>query len=382
MSATILTTRERSKYSLARAICGSHVRNAGSGEGLEADASRATRELFGPDLQFRADGVIVPPEILMGDHSERVFNFGAQQRALGATTFAAAGALVGEEQEPVFLRYLFPQSIVFGLGANFLGGLKVPKTSGTGQVAVPRIVGANEGSWLAEGDGAATTADMTAALTVASPRRVVTTQIVSKQLLSQTSPQGEATLWRVLMAGVAAAIDRAALAGTGGVQPLGLLTIPGVTEVSLGSNGGAPTLAALNTVEAGPLSKNVPLFAGGYAVSVNARTKLKNTAKAASTSTFLLETVNGRDFVNGFRGFGTPLLPDTLTKGIGASLGALVFGAEWANLHVCQWAGMEIVNDPFTYAATNRALLTVTVFLDVITPAPQAFSRCVDVVTT
>ena len=188
---------------------------------------------------------------------------------------------------------------------------------------------------------------MTAALATATPRRVVATLIVSNQLLTQTSPQGEATLWRTLMAAVAAAVDRAALAGTGGKMPLGLLYAPGVTTVSLGNDGAAPTLAKLNEIEAAPLGLNVPLWAGGYAVSVNARKKLKAVQKAANTSTFLLETANGRDFVNGFRGFGTPLLPDTLTKGSGSGLGSLVFGAEWANLNVCQWGPMHLVSDPY-----------------------------------
>lgn len=52
------------------------------------------------------------------------------------------------------------------------------------------------------------------------------------------------------------------------------------------------------------------------------------------------------------------------------------------NLNVCQWAGVEIISDPYTYALNNRTLLTGTAFLDVVTPAPQAFARCVDVVMT
>jgi hypothetical protein len=399
----ILTRRECRKYSLSSAIQNATKTAAPApdnrsykermypdftasaskapAEGMEADASRAAREQFGADLSFGPDGIVIPPEVLVGDDSARVLNPAAMQRTLAVSDYPAGGALVGEEHEPIFTRYLFPASIVFGLGANFLGGLSVPKTAGTGQVSVPRITGASEGQWLSEHEAANTNRDVTAALASATPRRVVATLIVSNQLLTQTSPQGEATLWRVLMAAVAAAVDRAALAGDGGKTPLGLLNAPGVTTVSLGADGAAPTLAKLNEIEAAPLGGNVPLWAGGYAVSVNARTKMKAVQKAAGTSSFLLETTNGRDFTNGFRSYGTSLLPDTLTKGSGSNLGSLVFGAEWANLNVCQWAGMHLVSDPYTYALANRTLLTATLYLDVVTPAPQAFARCVDVVT-
>jgi HK97 family phage major capsid protein len=376
-----LSKRERSKYSLVRAIECGRVRNTGSEQGLEADASRAARGEYGADLSFRPEGIIVPGEVILGDNQERLVNFSAQQRTLTASNFAQAGALVGEEQESVFSKYLFPASIVFGLGANFLGGLTAMKGGGSGTVSVPRITTANEGEWLGEYDAASTARDLTAALTTATPRRVVATQVVSNQLLKQGA-ETEAVLWRVLLAGVAAAIDRAALAGIGGKQPLGLLGMPGVGEISLGTDGGAPTLAALNSAEAAPLASNVPLARGGYAVSVNARTKLKNSQKATGTSTYLLETADGRDYVNGFRGFGTKLLPDTLTKGSGTNLGSIVFGADWSNLSVVQWAGIEIVSDPYTLATGMRTILTVTVFLDIVSPAPAAFARCRDVVTS
>ena len=121
--------------------------------------------------------------------------------------------------------------------------------------------------------------------------------------------------------------------------------------------------------------------AGAYFTSPNARAKLKGTQKAAGASTFLLETVNGQDFCNGYRSFPTSFLPDTLTKGNGANLGSLIFG-DFSKLFIVTWAALDVVINPYTYAASGLELWVTTVYADIVSLRPQAFSVVNDMVTT
>ena len=66
-------------------------------------------------------------------------------------------------------------------------------------------------------------------------------EISRTMILASAAPGVEDLVRNDLMSGVARTLDYAALAGTGGVQPLGILNTPGIGQVAIGANGGPLT---------------------------------------------------------------------------------------------------------------------------------------------
>lgn len=363
----ILTAREVKKYSLISAL-----RQAlpGGRRGFEREASDAVVVRSGRP----ASGLAVPAEVFFG-LDEPAF------RTLSATSAESGGYTVGTGIRPL-ADYVFGQSGIFALGATMVGDLEDAARFGSlGSQSLPAIESAAEGEWVAE--SASPTDDFTPSFTqsVGGPKRVVATVAMSKQWLAQTGNGAEAIVRRHLMGAVAAALDRGAIAGAGNSQPIGLINKDGVTVVAMGTDGGAPTLAKLNEIEEGVINARLLLDGSGYVISKNTRDVLKRTAKASNTSSFLLETINGRDYVNGFPAFATTFMPDDLTKGSGSSLGSIAFG-RFDMLEVLLWGGADVVVDGFTRAREHMVEVTVNVLADVITGRPAAFARSVDVITT
>jgi HK97 family phage major capsid protein len=364
---TLLTTRERERYSLFRALENANVRNANVKSCLETEVTQTLRKKMTEDLGLglAPQGCLIPFECL-------------ERRTMSASTFAQGGATVSDLRGPID-PFPFSQAVLRKAGANDLTGL-------TGNLGLPVLSSSNEATWLAENAAADQTKDSSFALMGATPRRLVSTRKISKQLRAQMSQSSEDFMRETLTAPTAAAIDRAGLAGPnvsgGGVAPTGLLNISGVTIVSLGGNGGAIGLTNLNALEAGVMGYNFALESAAYVMSPNTRTCLKKTAKGTGTSTYLLETQNSQDFCNGFRSWPTASMPDTLSKGTAnSSLGSAIYG-DFSRVNICTWGALDIVIDPFTYAAAGIELWSITVFADIVATRPAAFAAFVDVVTT
>ena len=367
-SKPFLTARERKQYSVRRAMLSADC-NAAAAPCFEQEISetylRATHQPAG------AGSITIPPEVLFGEGT----------RALNASTFTAGGAFVGEEVTPLFA-YLFPQSIVMRLGARAIGGIGSSNPAGVrGNLRLPAGLASDEAEWLPENSAPAANHESTFGTANASAHRLFTKRRISRQLLLQTA-QGDALPEILLMGAFAAAVDRAALAGNGGVQPLGLLNTPGVATAAMGTDGAAPTLAKLNEAEGDVITAKVPLTSPGWVLSAKVRQKLKNTQKATGTSSFLLETADNADRCNGFTSYATAYMPDNGTKGNGTGLGSAVFGGGWEWLFFCQFGGLEICSDPYTQAASGDVIVSLNAFADIVTPRPYAFAKIVDAITT
>jgi HK97 family phage major capsid protein len=203
---------------------------------------------------------------------------------------------------------------------------------------------------------------------------------VSKQLLAQSDLNRQ--LDKILMAAVAATLSRAALAGTGCVQPLGLINNPLIPLVSHGATGGAPTLTTFDSHVTKVIQASAPMLAPGWAVSPLTRSKAVKTPIFSNTSIPLAISVNSQDSIIGFPSIATTLLSDANVKSSGTGLGSAIFG-DWSQIGVFLWPTISISTDPYGVNARNGNVdLWMDTHADVVCVQPSCFARSDDILTT
>ena len=72
----------------------------------------------------------------------------------------------------------------------------------------------------------------------------------------------------------------------------------------------------------------------------------------------------GEGQLNGYRAAVSTLVPSNLTKSSGINLHAIIF-ANWRDLIVAQFGGMDIVIDPYTQATNTLLRIVVNSWWDV-----------------
>jgi HK97 family phage major capsid protein len=371
-----LSPKERKSYSLARAILASDSRN-NVGRCLESEVSDSVRFKFAGTA---AGGVIIPPEIMFGT-PEQFAHLASGTRTLVAGNGPEGGYTIAGETAPL-LAYLHPQSKILTAGGEIIPLMPVGQDgsiSTRSDVALPVETVSSEAEWLNEGE-TATGGSSTFAAAMLRAKRFYASRSVSKQLLAQSELSRR--LERMLMAAVAAAIDRGGLAGIGGKQPLGLLNNSQVTTVPHGADGGAPTATTLTSHVTPVIQANAPMLRPGWIISPKVRAKAALTPIFSNTAIPLSVTMSGRDQLIGFHSAASTLMPDTLTKGNGTALGSAIFG-DWSQIIVALWPMLQINSDP--YGANAKAGLVdvwIDGFADVAAPRPTCFSKSVDIVTT
>lgn len=160
------------------------------------------------------------------------------KRALSVGTDAAGGYAVPSALMPQILDALVPTSSVLTAGASILIPTDDAKQYRFAAVeALPTAAWRNENASVAESDPTFRAVDIT-------PRSLAFYFKVSRELLMDASADLDRALRTAIAGAFAAAIDLAALRGTGTApQPRGLLNTPGVHQVANGTNG-----ASLGTI--------------------------------------------------------------------------------------------------------------------------------------
>lgn len=215
MNSPLLTSAERSRYAidlyrnLLRLSEGKPV------EGLTRELDAHLRAVNPRERDGDAPGdILIPIETLMASRS-----------ALNASTFAGGGALVGDEVFPA-LPLLRPKSCCLRAGAQFVSGLR-------GNVTVPSEVQEVTMQWLAPQDAATSSTSSFQGLSL-SPKRLTGLTSISRELDIQTAGVIVSFVLDSLARGIAAALDRAALAGSGlHGEPLGIFGVDGTQKVVL-----------------------------------------------------------------------------------------------------------------------------------------------------
>lgn len=320
-------------YSLAKAIQESmHGRLTGLEAEVHADLSRG-RE---------TRGVMVPTSAIM------------EHRAVLTTTPGAGpgGNLIGREQMPL-TEHPRPTLLIEALGATVMRNL-------VGNVDLPRLSESGSVGWVAEHTDVIRT-DPKFAKASMTPRTVGGEYEVSRRMILQTATAIEEIMRRDLSFLLRQALDGAAVAGAGGVAPLGILNTPGVVTVPTATTLSDTTAEMIAALEMDDLTGS-RAFVSNSKVALAAR-KVKD--------------ADGRVISMGELFHGEPVSwTNQIPGNIGATTdqNALIYG-QWSELVIGYWSGVDILVNPYHADVASKGGVLIHAFLDadVVVREPRAF---------
>lgn len=349
--------RDVQRYSLVRAIRAA-MTNDWRGAELEREASEATAQRLCRQPQ---GSFFVPADWL-------------ESRDLLVGTASAGGNTVATDLlAQNFIDLLRNRMIVREAGATMLTGL-------VGNVAIPRQSGGATAYWVAE-NTAATESGQTFDQVAMSPKTVGAFTDISRKLLLQSSIDVESLVRMDLATVLALAIDLASLHGSGSSnQPTGIAATSGIGSVAGGTNGAAPTLAHLISLETEVAQDNADMGRLGYITNTKVRGKLKSTAMVASTDSRMVWQ-EGAMPLNGYRGLITNQVRSDLDKGSATGVCSALFFGNWADLIVGMWGGLDILVDPYTGGTAGTVRVVALQDVDVAVRHPQSFAAMLDALT-
>lgn len=348
------------QYSLLRAI-----RTVADGKQLDGLEKEMQDEAL---KEFRASN-ITPSGTLQVPR----FIASPERRDMTAGTTTAGGYTVPTELAEL-IPILQPRLAVQQAGATMLTGL-------TGNIDFPRNDADAAAVWEGENDANAETSPTFDRLQM-SPNRLGAFTDISKQLMVQSSIDVENFIRRRLNFAIAKALDYALINGDGSTIPItGILNTSGIGSVAIGTDGGAPLWSHIVGLETEVAVDDADMGTLSYLTTPGVRGKLKQTEKASSTGQFVWENDNPglvqMGSLNGYRAFASTQVPKTLTKGSGSNLHAIIFG-NFAELMVGQWAGIDLVVDPYSGAKNALVTLVVNSWWDAAVRHAASFSAVKD----
>ena len=269
-----------------------------------------------------------------------------QMRAAIDTT--TGGPAIYENKEATLLP-LREKLVLAQAGANFLTGIQ-------GEISIPVYSGSNV-AWAGE-TAAAADGEGTFSEVVLKPKRLTTKVSVSKAFLTQTSEDVENMLRNDILNAVAAKLESTILSDTTSVTgaPTGLFTstlaIPTVTLAS-----GETNYDLVVNMEAKIETGN----AGGnlvYVANPAGKAALKRSKAIEGKFVWADNEVNGYDAVS--------------TSALKAT--GKVICANWSDLVVAQFGGIEVTVDPFTSAADGKINLILNAYFDFAPRRKESFA--------
>lgn len=161
---------------------------------------------------------------------------GVELRAMSEGTDSQGGFLVPEQLSSNVIDLARANAVVFQAGAQV-----APMETDTLNLA--RLATGNSANWKSE-NAAVTGSDQVWEKLTLTAKTVVVNQILSRELFEDLSPAGEAAIRHEIASAIALKLDLAALEGSGtDPEPKGLgsYVAGDVPEISMGTNGAAPT---------------------------------------------------------------------------------------------------------------------------------------------
>lgn len=268
-----------------------------------------------------------------------------EERADIQATVATKGQENVAEDKLGILEPLRANLVLVQAGASYMTGL-------IGNVSIPAYSGSNvawAGEIAAASDGAGTFSEVTL-----EPKRLTAYIDVSKQFLIQDSNSAEEMLKRDIVAAISNKLEATILGKDAGdtTKPAGLLN--GVT-----ADLAAPTYKDIVKMEADLEAKNVTGDIK-FIVSPSAKADLKTTDKGTDTGKYLMED----NEINGYPVLCTSAVAD---KG--------VIMANWSDLVIGQWGGIDLTVDPYTQAANGKVRLVINAYFDAKPRRADAFVK-------
>lgn len=335
-----LNRRDVKAYSIGRLVRGLIE---GRIDGIEKECSDEVARALGR----QPAGAFLPDEIVQGAH-----------RTLLALSSADGGYTVGEElldSQTVELQR--NQSHIVGLGAQVLPGL-------VGNVSIPRQLTGATVYWVNE-TGAITQSSATFGQIVARPRRIGASVPFSKEFLAQTSLGAEAFIVADMTAAINVELDRVALRGNGGSEPLGIVNLASGDRSTSVSFGAAPSYAKYLEFMSNVETNNALVARAGFITSPASKYKAMQIARISASGSLPI-WANDSD-VCGKPGRSTNQVANNL----------VVFG-DFSQVLFCEWAGWDVVVDPYTSKREGVVEITIQRLIDVIIRRGKSFAISTD----
>lgn len=345
-------------YSFIKAI--RQARNGDALDGIEKEMyDEAKKENSEIGIELRGN-VAVPAMF---------FNF-EKRTTLTAGTPATAGNLISTDLGGL-IEALRPKLVMDEMGVRRLGGL-------VGNLEMPRKTATTQAAWVGE-NVTSPESNPTFDKISLSPKRLTSTTVVSDMLLRQSSLDVEAMVRGDLNLAISEKLNETMIngAGTGNI-PLGILNIPGINLIDLGTDGAALTFADVERFLALVDDKNALMGNLGFLMNPLTRFALKTTKKDAGSGEFVMRDNND---LSGYKAGVTTHMPKNLTKGAGTDLSAMIYG-NFNDFIVASWGGISMIVDPYSKKTEAEVEVTVHSYHDTDYRHAESFAAALDIVTS
>ena len=355
---------EKRTYSLLRAL-NAASRGDWSGAGFEAEMNQEVALKRGKQPQ----GFYIP------DFAWRDYD-PAMKRELTVGTNASGGFFAPSVQlADEFVTALRARMVLPGLGMRIMSGLNT-------KIQIPKISAGASAAFVAESGSVSDQTQTTAQITMVG-RTLGARTDVSRLLLLESDPSIEQIVRDDLLAAVANKIEDVAIEGDASNEPTGITKTTGIGSVAIGTNGGAPTWAAVTDLVKEVEIDNAAINGDTLAFLTNPKVKSKmaNTVRVSSTDSHMILN----DPYNNLYGYDigiTTNVPSDLTKGsTSGSCSALIFG-DFSQLMLGVFGGgPDVLIDPYTNSASGSVRIVVHQEVDVAVRHAQSFAACLDLTT-
>jgi len=348
-----LSKKEQHNYSLAKGIK-AMISGNWDGAELEKEASEEIAKRSGKN----ARGIFVPSDA----------NF--YKRDLTQGTASAGGNTVATDLlAGSYVDALRARSLVRSAGATVLSGL-------VGDVAIPATNAVTTAYWVAENSAATEGAPTFRQITM-NPKTVSAYVDVSRHLLHQSAVAIESILRQDLINGLATAVDKGALQGSGSSnQPTGILNQSGIGSVAIGTNGGAGTYTSVVNTWKEVSTDNADIGALSWFTTPIQVSRFMTTAKVSSTDSQMI--MNDKVNLLGYKVNSTKNMPDDLTKGSSSSdCSALLFG-NFNDLIIGEWGNLDVTVDPYSLSTLGATRIASFYDIDIAVRHAESFAAIQD----
>jgi HK97 family phage major capsid protein len=337
-----MSRKDVKQYSVMRAI-----QDAMEGRpisGFERDCSQEVARKLGREPR----GFFLPDEIV-AEHRG--------QRGLSAGVPADGGFTVGQSiLTSEFVTLLRNNTKIVQLGARYISGLQ-------GDVSIPRQLTGATVYWVSE-TGSITSSSATFGQIVAKPRRVGTSIPYTKQFLAQTSLSAESFVVNDSDEATAVDLDRVAIRGGGGVEPLGILNLASGDRSTSVTFSGAATWAKYLEFFANVAANNALLGTPSYLTTPASAAKAMGIAKFTNGEQPIW-TGDGK--IGMFKAEWSTNFPSSGT------LNQVIFG-DFSQVIFLEWAGRDVVVDPYSGKKEGTVEITIQRLLDMVIRRGKSFA--------
>ncbi|MCK5017951.1 MAG: phage major capsid protein [Candidatus Peribacteraceae bacterium] len=323
--------------------------------------------------------------IVTGDWSDAGFEKEVFQatKDLSQGTGTAGGYVVPTQYIAEIIELLRAKAVVVQAGATMLSGL-------TGSpVEIPRQTGGATAYWTAE-NAAITSSDQTLGQLSLTPKSCTALTKISNRLVRMSTPSVEAMVRNDITKVLANAIDLAALRGSGvSNEPLGIANTSGIKTVAIGTNGGLFTPVHVSQMEgeledANALDGKLGFISHGKTKRILKQSRIPQFSGQTDGEYVFLPMSDAK--LKDLLGYGwltTSQIPTNLTKGSSTAVSEVYF-ANWVELLIGQWGGLEIMASKETSDAFAKNQTWVRIIQEVDIGVRHAESFCLvnDAATT